>query len=150
MKHILAASLAALAALALTGCTAAEPPGSAAVQQWLDEQDRASAGSGAFMSGLASTSETADAATKEGRQEGVRIEMDESERISTIEFTCFGAETMDARVSVESSSSAEASVHKVRCDAGPETIDTQDAPVSAVTINGVNADGFGAWAASFR
>jgi len=103
------------------------------------------------MSGLASTRETADAAEKEGRQEGVRIEMDESERISAIEFTCFGAETMDARVSVESSSSfAGATVHKVRCDAGPEMIDTQDAAVSAVTINGVNADGFGAWAARFR
>jgi len=37
MKHILAVSVFSLAALALTGCTAAEPPDPEAVQQWLDE-----------------------------------------------------------------------------------------------------------------
>lgn len=141
-----------LVAVALSGCSAPEPPDPEAVQQWLSRQESASVGVGiGAMSALAS--KTADTAA-EGvdEPEGVRIELAESARISSIEFTCFGAETMDAVVHVTTRSSSAGTGVQVRCADGPVEIanPVDGLPVSMIRANGVNDSGFGAWSVVVR
>jgi len=141
-----------LVAVVLSGCATAEVPDAAAVQQWMSQQQKADAGIGQ-MSALASAA--ADVAEGESADpEGVRIDLAEPSRVRSIEFSCFGTETMDAAVHlVTGSSTVGAGAQQVRCVDGPVVIDVADIgelPVSAIGANGINADGLGAWAVVVR
>jgi|GEM_PF-3260036 len=152
MRRILGGATAVLVAVALSGCATAEVPDAAAVQEWMSQQQKADAGIGQ-MSALASAA--ADVAADESADsEDVRIDLAEPARVSSIEFSCFGAETMDAAVHlVTGSSTIGTGAQQVRCADGPVSIDVAgigELPVSAVGANGINADGLGAWAVVVR
>lgn len=151
MRRTLGGATAALVAVALSGC-AAEAADAAAVQEWMSQQQRTDAGIGQ-MSALASAA--ADSAEDESADpEGIRIDLAEPSRITSIEFSCFGAETMDAAVQVVTGSSTIGlGTQQVRCADGRVALDAPDIegfPVSAVSVNGMNEDGLGAWAAVVR
>ena len=141
----------ALAAIALTGCSAAQPPDPDAVQSWLEKQT-AGDDEAAHLSGLAvkpDDSRTLDGAIAAG--EAVRIDFESPKAVTSVEFECFGAQTMDASVYYQAGSDHVGTGDTdVRCADGPITILVGEAPLSAIAASGINDDGFGAWSVTVR
>ena len=151
MKKVSGGLAVALAALALTGCSAAQPPDPDAVQSWLEEQAE-TGDDAARLSGLAvkpDDTRTLDGAIAAG--EAVRMDFASPKDVTSVEFECFGAETMDASVYYQAGSShVGTGGSDVRCADGPIAIDVGEAPLSAIAASGINDDGFGAWSVTVR
>lgn len=151
MKKTSGAAVVALAAFALTGCSASQPTDPDAVQRWLEERAESTAGA-AQLSGLAvkpDDQRTLDGAIAAG--EAVRIDFESPQDVTSVRFECFGAETMDAGVYYENESGQVGTgATDVRCADGPITIDVGSEPLSAIAANGVNGDGRGAWSVTVR
>ncbi|MEV7618995.1 hypothetical protein AB0N59_02545 [Microbacterium sp. NPDC089321] len=151
MKKTSVAAAVALAALALTGCSASQSTDDGAVQRWLEERADSTDGV-AQLSGLAvkpDDERTLDGAIAAG--EAVRIDFESPRQIASVEFECFGAETMDASIYYESGSGQVGTGGTdVRCADGPIAIDVGAAPLSAIAASGINDDGFGAWSVTVR
>lgn len=151
MRKISGGFIIALAAIALAGCSASEAADAEAVQQWLTEQSQAAADVD-HMSGLASEPDderTLDGALSTG--EAVRIDYDSPQKVSSVEFACFGAETMDASVYYEAGSgSIGTGATDVRCADGPITIDVGEKPLTAIAASGISSGGHGAWSVTMR
>ncbi|GAA2897609.1 hypothetical protein [Microbacterium esteraromaticum] len=151
MKKTSAAVVVAIAALALTGCSASQSTDDGAVQRWLEERAESTAGA-AQLSGLAvkpDDQRTLDGAIAAGQ--AVRIDFESPQDVTSVQFECFGAETMDAGVYYESGSGQVGTgATDVRCADGPITIDVGREPLSAIAADGTNAEGLGAWSVTVR
>lgn len=152
MKRISVCTGLVLGALTLSAC-AADTADSAQVQQWMTDQQRTAGGELGLMTALAfQASDIADQ-TVDGLGEQIRMDFDEPVRIADVEFTCFGAETMDVSVYTEADGHhIGTGAVDVRCDDGPVTVDLGigDKPASSVSVIGANAVGAGAWSVVVR
>lgn len=149
MKRILTAAAIGLAALALSAC-AAEQPDDAEVQEWLDQQTAAETGAISQLSARAGKHGDPEAASTDF----VRVSFDEPQRITEVEFACFGSDGMRGSVQVTIGASTHGSevVDDIDCSEGPILLDlgVGDRPVDSVTANGYNEHGYGAWAVTIR
>ncbi|MFD5224311.1 hypothetical protein ACFWHT_01680 [Microbacterium sp. NPDC058342] len=151
MRRIAAVGTVVLLASVLVGCTAPETADPTDVQRWLERRQLADAGIGQ-MAGLAAKTADVQSAEDGGIPSGVRIDLDEPARIGTIEFSCFGAETMDAQVRITTDSHAGAEVKRVRCADGAVRFESTvgDGQVVSIGAEGFNENGVGAWAVAVR
>lgn len=150
MKKTSGAVVVAIAALALTGCSASQSTDDGAVQPWLERAE--STAGAAQLSGLAvkpDDQRTLDGAIAAGQ--AVRMDFESPQDVTSVQFECFGAETMDAGVYYESGSGQVGTgATDVRCADGPITIDVGREPLSAIAADGTNAEGLGAWSVTVR
>ena len=149
-----AAAAAMLVVFTVTACSASEPPDDTAMQNWMSQQSRASDGGLGSMTAMASTMEAVTAAERDGELEGVRLDFTESLRVAAVEFSCFGSETMNARLHVMTGSSHVGLTEEdVRCADSPVTIDLGsigEQPATGVSADGYNEHGSGAWSVTVR
>jgi len=158
MRRVGAALLAIVGIVSLAGCSAPPPPDPAAVQQWMQEQGRAADGANlGSMVSVASPTEAVETAMREGREEGVRFDFDDTPRLEAVDVACFGAAEMTITVQLLSApqtqvSQWEVSQSDVACGDESTRIDLPQAggQTYAVVVNGHNPHGFGAWAATLR
>lgn len=155
MKRISGGALVALTVLALTSCSAGTgaTASDAEVQQWMAERSAEAGDATAEMAGLALTASDISDKTLDDLGEQVRIDFEGPVRITDVEFTCFGAETMDVSVYADAGSGLVGTgATDVRCADGPITIDIGEGEprTSTLAVVGVNDAGVGAWAVTVR
>lgn len=148
-------AVAALSALALTSCSAGTEAtaSSAEVQEWMTAQENPAGGALASMVGLAQQASDLADETLDDLSDQIRIDFQEPTRVAEVEFTCFGAETMDVSLFTQAGSSQIGTgAVDVRCDDGPISLETGvgDAHVDRMSVIGGNSSGAGAWAVTIR
>ncbi len=146
MRRWQAAALGALLVMGLSGCAAptVDPD---AVQEWLQQQESVE-----VAGALGSMSAQASEATDVMGENGVTLTFDEPARITQIVFSCFGPATMNLDVTTGAADTDPELAHGIRtedlvCADSPHTIERVQDDVTKVMVDGLSADGQGAWSA---
>lgn len=143
MRRWQAAVLGALLVMGLSGCASPEIDQDA-VQEWLQQQESVEVpGALGSMSGLAS--EATDA-------HGIAITFEKPTAVTKIVFSCVGPEKMSVDVTMSAQESETELARGLRtedlvCADSPHTIEQVQHAATKVLIDGLSADGQGAWSA---
>ncbi|GGM38537.1 hypothetical protein [Microbacterium saperdae] len=146
MRRWQAAALGALLVIGLSGCAApAVDPD--AVQEWLAQQESVE-----VPGALGSMSAQASTADDVMGENGVTLTFDTPQGITEIVFSCFGPEKMDVDVTTGAVDTDPELAHGIRteglvCADSPHTIERVQDAATKVLIDGLSADGQGAWSA---
>lgn len=146
MRRWQTVALGALLVMGLTGCAApAVDPD--AVQEWLQQQESVE-----VPGALGSMSAQASEATDVTGENGITLTFDAPKGITEIVFSCFGPEKMDLDVTTSSPDTETELSRGIRtedlvCADSPHTIERVQDDVTKVMVDGLSADGQGAWSA---
>ncbi|MFJ2551349.1 hypothetical protein [Microbacterium sp. NPDC087591] len=146
MRRWQAAALGALLVMGLSGCASPEIDQDA-VQEWLQQQESVEVpGALGSMSGLAS--EATDAIDAHG----IAITFEKPTAVTKIVFSCVGPEKMSVDVTMSAQESETELARGLRtedlvCADSPHTIEQVQHAATKVLIDGLSADGQGAWSA---
>lgn len=140
---------------ALTACSAATGATASPdeVQEWMTAQEDPAGDELASMTGLADTTSDIADETVDGLGDQIRVDFHEPVRVADVQFTCFGAETMDFSLFTQAGSShVGTGATDVRCADGAISVETGVGAelVDRVSVIGANSSGVGAWAAVVR
>lgn len=128
----------------LTGCSGPTEPNTDEVQEWLGAWDDADVGPDAL--GMVAGLPTADG---DGVvDEGITLGSLGGVTVTSIEFSCFGEQTMSVEYSIVSDTESKGvRVDDLACDDSPHPIAVSAEDVTDVRVNGFSPRGLGAWAA---
>lgn len=131
--------------VALTGCSAAAEPNPDEVSEWIGSWDESIPNSIGVLAGMATKQSNAHPG------EGASMSELDAVDASTIEFSCFGEETMSVDYTVETEPTAMNRVEEdLVCDDSPHVLSRDVVGITAVTANGISPTGLGAWAVVVR